>query len=397
MEWLVTRGHGVRVVTAPPYYPGWKVWTGYSRWRYSREMVDGAVVYRAPLWVPRRPSGLKRVLHLLSYAVMSFPVMVCQTFWRPDVVLVVQPALFCSPAALFTAWLSGVKCCLHVQDFEVDAAFELSLLRGKTLRRLVSAAERFLMKRFSRVSTISPSMVEALGRKGVPVEERILFPNWVETNQIYPLETASPFRRELGLEPEHVVILYAGNMGEKQGLEIVVEAAHRLREHSKLRFVLCGEGSALARLRQLTGRAVNIHWLALQPKDRLNELLNLADIHVLPQRADAADLVMPSKLTGMLASGRAIVATAHPKTQVAVLLDGLGAVVPPDDTEALVEALVRLADAPEQRRELGAAARGYAVRSLDRNKILQDFEEELKACCSSTASGRGTTKVMDAR
>ena len=176
-EWLAARGHEVRVVTAPPYYPAWKVTEGYTGWRYQREgdkatltglprryapRNDGAVemvVYRCPLWVPGRPSGLKRILHLASFALSSLPVMLRQTFWRPDVVWVVEPPLFCSPAALLTARLCGAKSWLHVQDFEVDAAFDLGILKAGLLRRWVLAVERWLMRRFDHVLTFPRKFV----------------------------------------------------------------------------------------------------------------------------------------------------------------------------------------------------------------------------------------------
>jgi len=135
-EWLVSRGHEVRVVTAPPYYPEWRIADGYSAWRYRREARAGVTIWRCPLWVPKKQSGKNRLLHLASFALSSLPVMLSQVFWRPDVVLVVEPPLFCMPTAWLVARLSGAKAWLHIQDFEVDAAFELGLLPQGKLQRL---------------------------------------------------------------------------------------------------------------------------------------------------------------------------------------------------------------------------------------------------------------------
>jgi len=141
-----------------------------------------------------------------------------------------------------------------------------------------------------------------------------------------------------------VVALYSGNMGEKQGLEIVVEAARILESDApNIRFVLCGEGAAKVRMQALAADLSNVLWLPLQPLARLNELLNFVDIHLLPQRADAADLVMPSKLTGMLASGRPVLATAHAGTELAGVVAGCGVVVEPGNVQAFVDALRQLA------------------------------------------------------
>lgn len=369
-EWLVGRGVEVRVITAPPYYPAWRVGSGYSAWNYRRERVAGVDVWRCPLWVPTCPSGLKRILHLASFALSALPLLLWSGLrWRPEVVFVIEPPLFCAPGALLAARLAGGFAWLHVQDFEADAAFELGILPSGRLRRWVLAGERWLMRRFDRVSTISERMLERLEGKGVIPSRRALFPNWVELDRIRP-QASSPLRREWGYADGDVLILYSGNMGEKQGLEILVEAAQSLRAHPAIHFLLCGDGAARPRLERLAEGLPNIQFKPLQPYEKLNDLLNLADVHVLPQRADAADLVLPSKLTNMLASGRPVVATVSPGTQVAELVGGCGMVVPPGDAGALADALAELAAAADRRRSLGGAARILAEQLWDKERLL---------------------------
>jgi colanic acid biosynthesis glycosyl transferase WcaI len=385
-EWLVLQVHEVRVVTAPPYYPQWRVTQGYSSIRFRREVLNNVDVWRCPLWVPSKPSGLKRILHLASFALSSLPVMLLQVRWRPDVVLVLEPPLFCAPIAALTARLSRGRAWLHVQDFEVDAAFDLGLLQSQRLRRVVLAVERWVMRRFDKVSTISGRMLQRLEAKGVTDSQRVSFPNWVDTDLIYPMKHPSPFRDELGIGPQDVVALYSGNMGQKQGLEIVIEAARILASENNVRFVMCGQGAAYARLREMAEGLANIIWIPLQPMERLNELLNLADIHLLPQSADAADLVMPSKLTGMLASGRPVVATAAEGTEVWSVVEGRGINTLPGDVSAFVDGMLSLARSPERRAALGQSGRAYAEEYLGRDKVLARFEAELlRLVCDSIA------------
>lgn len=144
-----------------------------------------------------------------------------------------------------------------------------------------------------------------------------------------------------------------------------------------MHFVLCGDGAARESLEALASGLSNVQWLPLQPLDQLNELLNLADIHLLPQRGDAADMVMPSKLTNMLASGRPVVATALPNTEVYSVVAGRGINTPPRDAACLANALSQLADDAPLRRNLGHAARTYAEKHLSKDTILQQFEGEL--------------------
>jgi len=377
-EWLVAAGHEVRVVTAPPYYPEWRVAEGYAAWRYTVEIRRRVKVWRCPLWVPARPSGLKRVLHLASFALSSLPVLLRQVLWRPDVILSIEPPLSCAPGALVCARLSGGKAWLHVQDFEVDAAFELGLLRARWLRRSLIGLESWLMRRFDRVSSISPNMLQRLLAKKVPAEQAVLFPNWVDTTAIFPLAGHGAMRQRLGIAPDAIVALYSGNMGEKQGLEFVLEAARHLAGEADIRFVLCGDGAARTRLQQRYAGLPNVLWLPLQPLRSLNDLLNMANIHLLPQRSGAEDLVMPSKLTGMLASGRPVVAMANQGTQIAQVVQGCGILVEPESIEPFANAILHLARDAATCASLGAHARAYALEHLDRDRVMHEFEGQLK-------------------
>jgi colanic acid biosynthesis glycosyl transferase WcaI len=390
-QWLAERGHEVRAVTSPPHYPHWCISEGYSWWRFKREKSNGSVkssrgvdVFRCPLWIPRVPRGWRRMLYYATFALSSWPVMLAQTFWRPDIVLSIEPTLFSSPHSLCVARLCSAAAWLHVQDLEVDVAFELRDLRLGKLQQSILMIERFLLRRFDMVSAISDRMVERLSSKGVDASRTVLFPNWVDTSEIYPLPTPNPLRRELGISDQTVVALYSGNMGLKQGLHLIIDASRQLAHRRDILFVMCGEGPCRNALVEMSAGAGNVVFLPLQPIGRLNELLNMADIHLLPQLAGAADLVMPSKLTGMMASGKAILATADEGTQLARVLAGRGACARPGDVTVFAMAIASLADNPELRRQMGVEARKYAVTHLNRDDILSSFESSLMKACGHT-------------
>jgi colanic acid biosynthesis glycosyl transferase WcaI len=410
-SWLSSRGHEVRIVTAPPHYPQWRVSPEYRAWNYRRERhpVRAALermpgnslsspaemeVFRCPIWVPGTPCGVSRLLHLASFGLSSWPAMLWQVAWRPNVVLLVEPTLFCSLQTLLVAFCSGAKTWLHVQDLEVDAAFELGDLSSSRWRDWAFAIERRLLSRIDQVSTISDRMVDRLISKGVDSSRCALFPNWVDTTVIHPLPSPSPLRRELGIAEHTIVALYSGSMGKKQGLDLLVDAARRLTSCADVRFIFCGEGSYRHTFVEKVKDLPNVSLLPFQPTERLNDLLNLADIHLLPQRADAADLVMPSKLTGMLASGRAVVATAHTGTQLSAVLEGRGIVTPPGEVNAFVSAVLRLAVDCDLRKRMGEEARKYAIRHLERDEILRRFELSLLKICghSPLAISTGLSK-----
>src|SRR5579862_2742610 len=231
--WFAARGHKVSVITTRPYYPEWRGTPGLAAWTWHSETWQGCRVIRCPLYVPQRPTGLRRILHLSSFGLSSIPAAAVQAAsGRADLVAVMAPTLFSAPAGLALARLTSAKAWLHVLDLEVDAAFELGFIRS---RRLISAArkvERSLMRRFDLVSTISLKMREAIERKGVASERTMLFPNWVDTRQYFPIEKPVPLRRELGIPTDQCVLLYSGSMGRKQGLEHVIAAARLLASKS---------------------------------------------------------------------------------------------------------------------------------------------------------------------
>lgn len=375
-SWLADRGHQVRVVAAPPYYPAWKVDPKY-RWRpFCREQWRGVDVWRAPLWVPKSPSGLTRILHLISFAISSFPVMLWQIFWQPDLVLTVAPAFMCAPTGLVVARLSRAKAYLHIQDFEVDVAFNMGLLKGKLLQRIVLRMESWVLRRFDAVSTISGRMVERLLSKGVRQKDARYFPNWVDLGRIRPSVNPA-YRTQLGIGAASTVVLFSGTLGGKQGLAVIPAAARLLAERPDILFVICGDGVMKPALQEAAADLSNVIFMPLQPLGRLADLLGMADIHLLPQSPDAADLVLPSKLSGMLASGRPVVATCQSGTEIAEIVSQCGLVVAPEDSQELARAVVGLADHKDFRLDLGRRARSLAEARFGRDAVLGEMFNSL--------------------
>jgi colanic acid biosynthesis glycosyl transferase WcaI len=332
------------------------------------------------MYVPQRPTGLRRLLHLASFALSSAPVVLWRALtWRPDWVLVIAPTFFCVPGGWLAAKLAGGKAWLHVQDFELDAAFQCGLLKGRRLRAMAEQLERLLIRRMDQYSTISEQMQEKLYRKGARKERCILLPNWVNTRRIYPLNRPSRFRTELGLTESDIVVLYAGSMGQKQGLELVLEVARRCEHVPRMHFILCGDGAAKAQLVERAQGMRNVRFLPMQPAERLNELLNLGDVHLLVQRPEVADSVMPSKLSGILAAGGAVIATAHSRTELSnVLHEAKGQVVEPGNAAALEHRLRVLNEFPEQRLEMSRSGRHFAETHFSQEAILRQFAAALQ-------------------
>ncbi len=386
--WLVEQGHDVRVVSAPPYYPAWQVGDGYRSLWYQRGTWRGTTTLRCPLWVPHKPSAFKRIIHLLSFALTSAGPSLWQGFaWRPDIVWTVEPTAFTAPTAWLTARLGGSAACLHIQDLEVEAALGLRMLSRSWLIKASTLSYGWLLRRFDHVSTISLQMREQLPSYGVAARRCSMFPNWIDVDAIRPLPRPSLFRAELGLADDCVVALYAGNMGAKQGVENLAEVARRLKDMPDLHFVFAGDGSVRQRVEAMTAGLANVTMLPLQPEDRFNDLLNLADIHLLPQRPSAGSFALPSKFGGMAASGRPSVVQAE-RGEFATVAGSCGVVVRPGDSAAMAAAVRDLAADPARRRELGRIARRYAETHLARDVVLSRHEQQMHEAIARRARRR---------
>ncbi|HEY5225157.1 MAG TPA: WcaI family glycosyltransferase [Methylovirgula sp.] len=345
-QYLEAKGHNVRVVTAPPHYPAWAVGAPYSPWRYVSERSGDIRLMRCPIVLRRNMRGIWRLIAPLSFAISSAPVVLWTVLrYRPDVVLCVEPTLFAAPMALLAARLISARTVLHVQDLEVDAAFAVGHLRGNFVQKFATWIERVILQKFDQVVSISNKMRKRLISKGVRLERVSLIRNWVDLDRIYPLSGPNGFRTELALADDIFVVLYSGTMGVKQALHLVLDVAERfVKEQRPIVFVIAGDGPEKQRLLARYGGLPNVRFLALQPESRLCELLNLADLHVLPQSEGIADLVLPSKLGGMLASGKPILVTADAGTELFDVLQGAALIVPVGDKDAVARAIIALAE-----------------------------------------------------
>lgn len=384
--WLAGRGHSVEAIVAPPYYPEWEVSAAYKEKGFFSEEISGVRVHRAPLFVPAagKVSARNRILHETSFSAAS------SRYWLPrllrrrryDVVIAV-----CQPVQIGVyPWLyrklRGVPFVFHVQDLQVDVAMRLGMLREGRVARALYGIENSMLRAATRVSTITETMRRRVMEKGVPEERAWLFPNWSNSELVRPLPRDNPIRREFGAGPDDVLALYAGNMGEKQGLDLVLDAAERLKERAEIKLAMVGAGAAKERLERAARKRGldNVRFFPLQPLERLPLVLAAGDVHLVVQRREAADLVMPSKLANILAAGRPSVATADPGTALYDVLRecDCGVVATPGDVEGLVAGIATLAGDAGLRERLGHNARRYAEARLDKDKILTEFEDRLR-------------------
>ncbi len=382
VEWMVHQGHDVRVITAPPYYPEWRVAREYSALRYYREEGD-ALVWRCPIYVPKKLSMLKRILHLSSFAISSFIPLLGQRGWKPDLIIGVIPTLFCTPGMRLLAKLTGARTLLHIQDYEVDAMIGLRFSgNGKAgwMTRLARAFELSGLLGVDYISTISSAMMRKAREKGVSAEKVIFFPNWTEVSRFRQVcsKDVELIRKQLDLPLDKKIVLYSGNIGEKQGMEIIVEAASCSSDASWM-FVIVGEGGGKNRIEKMVEdrKLKNVRIYSLQPYESLPALLKMADCHLIIQRRGAADAVLPSKLTNILAVGGNAVVTAESNTELGLLClqhPGIAVCVEPESVTALNNGISQALGLPVN----NIIAQNYAEKAFDKEQILNKFISDIR-------------------
>lgn len=375
-EELARRGHRVEVVAGKPYYPQWQAYAGQPDGTFSSR-ENGVLVTRVPHYIPADPSGPRRLAHHASFAASAWGPAMFYAARKPDLVFTVAPSLMAVPVAAGAARKANAPLWLHVQDFEVEAAFATGLVNGSTLHgRAARAAEDRILKMADLISTISPQMAEKLVDKGIAADCVHQMRNWTNAGFDFAKADDAAYRRDWNLGDRHVA-LYSGNIANKQGLEVVVEAARHLSARDDIAFVICGEGPNRTRLADLAGGLGNVQFHDLQPVSRMGDFLSLASVHLLPQIPGAADLVLPSKLTNMLASGRPVVATADNGTGLYDEVEGCGINTPPGDATSLAAAIAQLVDDAGLRARYGAEARRRAAERWSQRAIVDAMEARM--------------------
>lgn len=386
-EYLASRGHRVTVVTGFPHYPSWSVDPAYRGEFRRTETIAGVKVIRRRHYVPSHQSVVGRGLYevtFFAHGLLSRPD-------PPDVVIGVTPSLSGVALARVFAARWHVPYGVIVQDLMGRAAKQSGMAAGGSVAGGVSRLEAWTVSRARAVGVVSPSFVPYLESLGVRSSRIVDLPNW----NVRPAVAASAAetRQRLGWAGHHIV-LHAGNMGLKQGLEQVLEAARiAARSEPLIRFVLLGDGNQRAQLQRAAAGLANVQFLPSQSDDEYAASLAAADVLLVCQRASVADMSLPSKLTSYCAAGRPIVAAVRSDgaTYREIQRTGAALAVPAGDPEALLGAITCLRDDPAEAARLGAAGVNYAATTLGSSEGLERgrrFVERLLAPASRNQPAR---------
>ena len=387
IDWLAQNGYECTVITSFPYYPQWKIQQPYvkkSFWfkkevKYCKPYYENSIqIYRCPQYVPDNPSGAKRMLLGLSFFLTSsliiFKLLIKK---RYDFVITVAPSFETGLLAIFYKFVKGGKFLYHIQDLQIDAARDLKMVKSGTLLNLLFNIEKYILKKADVISTVSTGMmdkVEAKCHKQVD-----FFPNWVDSKVIFPITNKGSLKELFNFQSSDKIVLYSGAIGEKQGLENILLTAKAFTADEQLRFVICGSGPYLTKLEALkeTLQLTNVIFMPTQPVEKLNSLLNMADLHLIIQKANASDLVMPSKLTNILAVGGVAIVTALPESSLYQLVSNnkVGIISEPEHVNSLTEAITTGINTNTN--EISTNALNYAKKHFLIGNIISKYTQNM--------------------
>ncbi|MGK7925855.1 MAG: glycosyltransferase family 4 protein [Spirulina sp.] len=393
-EGLVKRGHEVRVVTAVPWYPKSEIYEEYRGLMYLAEERNGVIIQRCYVRSSPKRTFFNRALFELSFMVLSFfQALLGKYNQRPDILILTVPGLPVGIPASILGWIYNCPTILNLQDILPDAAVHVGLLTSKIAIKIFTQLEKYNYRTATNISVISQGFTENLLGKGVPAEKITLIPNWVDVDFIRPLSKEdNDFRRENGLAGKFIV-LYSGNIALTQGLETAIDAAGYLQDIPELALAIVGDERALERLQEYCRQkgVNNVILRPFQPREKLSEMLSAADVGLVIQKRNVISFNMPSKIQVLLASGRAIIGSV-PNTGTAakaIRESGGGIVIPPEDPQALAEAIRDLYGDRERVKRLGEASRQHAIANYAFSTALDRYEALFAKLLSERRQKRG--------
>lgn len=386
---LVRRGHEVTALTAVPHYPSGKVSKAYRGMKLHRTVENGVRVIRVPLPSVNRARLYQRLIQFLTYQVNAL-----YFGWRLncDVLISITPSLEVWLPIIFFTVIKRKPLIYSVHDVYPDSGIKLGIFRYKIVTKMVTLLEKSYAKRATLVRILSKSFEDGVKRLGVHNSRIRLIYDWVDTDLIKPLPKRNTFSIKNGLD-DCFVVLYAGNIGYSQGLEIVLEAA-KILEKENIRFLFIGEGVAKKSLMETSSALVlpNITFLPFQPREHLPEVLATADISLVILRKGMGYNSLPSKTLSILASGRPIVVSIDPGSDTWNLVERSqsGLCIEPECPNRMADAILHLKGDSTLRKKMGQNGREYALFYHSPKMAALSFERLFdEAIKMSTIRSRG--------
>jgi colanic acid biosynthesis glycosyl transferase WcaI len=380
-EYLASVGHEVTVCTAMPYYPEWRIHPGYTHKLFSREEHNGVTILRSWLWIPKKVTSAKRIAFETSFLATSLLRAIQNR--KPDLLLVTSPPLGLGISAVMLSRWWKIPYVFDVQDLQPDAAADLGMLPDRVLPMLYRL-EAMAYRNAALISTVTGGMSNKIVEKGIPVDKVVVVPPTADSSlfEVGTRISGDEFRREHGLDGKFVVG-HCGNMGVKQGLDLVLDVAARFREQRDLVFLLAGNGAKRASLEHRASvlGLSNVRFFPLQETAVFLQMLAAVDVGLIVQQSAVSDIVFPSKTVTLLSAARPVIAAVNNKSEIGRVIQNSrgGVVVESESPQALAAAVQKFLCNLEKRLAMGEQGRQYALQHWEKNRVFSAFENNLLA------------------
>lgn len=383
-EGLQSAGHEVTVLTTVPHYNPAPEVRRDRRYTASptRPCVEASERGVRVLRVYMPLKGQRVWRRILDYVLFQFltTIVALRRAGSPDVVFVTSPPITLGLNGILLAWLFRARFVYDVRELWPDAPVRMGMFRSRPTLATIEAIERLVYRRASGISCIARSFISTLHDRGVPKEKLFFTPNFVDLSHIRPGSKRNPFSLEHGLA-DLFVVLYAGNIGLTQGLEILIDVSRQLSSERDIAFVVVGDGATLPRLRASieSSGLTNICLLPYQPASRVSDVYATADVCISPLKAGFAYDTVPSKIYTAMAAARPVLASAEADTETALLLreSGAGLCVAPESSEALAGGLRELRDAA-RRESMGVKGRKWVEEWYSKESVIAAYDRMIR-------------------
>jgi colanic acid biosynthesis glycosyl transferase WcaI len=371
---LARRGHRIEVVTSLPWYRDHRVEPGYDgRLVRYEDAPWGRITRVHPFPTSNKLDIGRRALSFAGFSVVS--AVLGARGERVDGVLALSPPLTLGLTGWSIAKARHAPFVFNVQDVYPDIAVELGVLTDGRLVALARKLERFCYERADAVTVLSEDLRDNLADKMRDPNKVHVIPNFVDTEWIRPADRYNSYRKEYGLGDKFVV-MYAGNVGLSQSLDMFIDTAGGLAHEEGICFVINGQGAARAQLEQRARGLDNLRFIDMQPSERLPEVLAAADVHVVPLKRGLARASVPSKTYSILAAARPVIASVDEGSEVARLVaqTRCGTAIAPGDAEAFAKSVQRLAESPDEARRMGESGRAFIETWASPSAVAESYE-----------------------
>ncbi|KGM96423.1 glycoside hydrolase [Clostridium novyi A str. 4552] len=374
-KWLKKFGHEVTILTAMPNYPKGEIFEQYKGKKIVKEEIDGIKIVRTRIYVSKEKSFVKRLMNYLSFTFTSV-FDGAKHIDNQDVIITESPPLFLGWSGYVLSKKKNAKFIFNVSDLWPESAVKLGVLNNKLFIKMSTWLEEFCYKKAHSVTGQTRGIVDNIVNRGFDKSKVHLITNGVDTELFKKENRDEEFRKKLGVQ-DKFAICYAGIHGLAQGLEVIIETADILREYRDIKFIFIGDGPEKIKLINMVKEKhlENVMFLPVQKKTNMPRIIGSMDATIIPlKKLDLFKGALPSKMFEALSSELPIVLSVEGEAEKLINDAEAGITVEPENFNEIAEAVLKLYNDKELRKQLGQNGREYVMKNFSRESITRKLE-----------------------